>query len=59
LNAITGVAIADESLTKRPSFHLAVLNDDTPFNQFIAAMEWVGVVAAEPAAASSGADREP
>jgi len=51
LNAIPGVAIAGESLSKRPSFRLAVLNDETAFNQFIAAMEWVGIVLTAPAAA--------
>jgi hypothetical protein len=59
LNAIAGVAIADESLTKRPSFNLGVLKDDVALNQFIAAVEWVGTVAVEAAVTSSAPDRQP
>jgi hypothetical protein len=40
LNAIPGIAIADESFTKRPSFSLALLNEDATLNQFIGAVEW-------------------
>lgn len=51
LNTIPGVAIADESLTKRPSFSLTVLRDDPAFAQFLSAVEWVGAMVAKPTTA--------
>ena len=50
LSAIPGVAIADESLAKRPSFSLALLKEEAAFNQFIAAVEWVATAVANPTA---------
>lgn len=44
LNAISGVSIADASLTKRPSFSLALLEGETAFQAFIDAISWAASV---------------
>jgi hypothetical protein len=51
LNVIPGVTIADESLAKRPSFSLRVLQEDPAFSQFISAIQWVGATVAQAALA--------
>jgi hypothetical protein len=42
LNEISGVEIASESLSKRPSFPLAMLSGDDAFGRFTGAMSWIG-----------------
>jgi hypothetical protein len=48
LNRITGVAISDEVLTKRPSFSLTLLDNDAGFAAFVNAMAWVSDVMGRP-----------
>ena len=40
LNAIAGVAIADDKLDKRPGIPMHLLTDSAAIDQFIAAMDW-------------------
>jgi hypothetical protein len=44
LNRIHGVAIADDSLAKRPSFSLTLLDTEAGFSAFVEAMTWVAGV---------------
>jgi hypothetical protein len=46
LNRIPGVAVADDALTKRPSFSLALLDTDAAFEEFTGAMGWAASVVA-------------
>lgn len=41
LNQIPGVAIARESITKRPSFSLSVLQNEARMEQFLQIFDWV------------------
>lgn len=47
LNAIPGISITEEALTKRPSFPLAVLESEASFSAFRDAMGWVADVLGE------------
>jgi hypothetical protein len=38
---IPGISIPDDALTKRPSFPLAILDNDERFNAFVCAIAWV------------------
>jgi len=40
LNEIPGVAIPADSISKRPSFPLSVLKDETALKQFLETLDW-------------------
>jgi hypothetical protein len=44
LNRISGVSIADDSLTKRPSISLSLLDAEAAYQPFVEAMAWVASV---------------
>jgi hypothetical protein len=41
LNSISGVAIPDDTLEKRPSFAISLLRDQQALGQFLEILEWV------------------
>jgi hypothetical protein len=47
-NRISGVTIPDDSLARRPSFPLALLDSDAAFQAFVEAMVWVSEIIGQP-----------
>jgi len=41
LNAIPGIHLPDDAITRRPAIPLATLKDETVMSQFLAALDWV------------------
>lgn len=48
LNRIPGLTISDDALARRPSFPLALLDNDAAFSAFIEAMVWLSEILRSP-----------